>query len=167
MGETPINVVIAKFMTADAALAAMSKFDQARKSGEIDFEDLAIVSRTEDGNLQVKETDDTSTGAGARIGGVLGGVVGLLGGPAGVVIGAGAGALLGGLAARGDAGIADQRLNKLGADLEPGTSTLVIVLSQAWLEEAEQRLGSLGGEVTTVALREELIQRFEAGDDSE
>lgn len=165
MGETIFSVVIAKFMTADTALAAMSKFDQARKSGEIDFEELAIVSRTEDGNLQVKETDDTSTGAGARIGGVLGGVVGLLGGPAGVVIGAGAGALLGGLAARGDAGIADERLNKLGAELTPGTSALVIILSQAWMAEAEGRLKSLGGEVITAALRDELIKQFDAGED--
>ena len=165
MSENPISVIIAKFNTADAAQTAMSKFDQARKSGEIDYEDVAIVSRADDGKLQVSESDDTSTSAGARIGGILGGVIGLLGGPAGVVIGAGAGALLGGLAAHGDAGIADERLNKLGAELTPGTSALVIILSQAWMAEAEVRLKSLGGEVITAALRDELIKQFDAGED--
>ena len=165
MSETPISVIVAKFKTADTAQTAMSKFDQARKSGTIDYEDVAIVSRAEDGTLQVNESDDTSTGAGARIGGILGGVIGLLGGPAGVVIGAGAGALLGGLAAHGDAGIADERLKKLGAELTPGTSALVIVLSQAWMVEAEQQLSSLGGEVITTALRDELVKRFDEGDD--
>jgi len=166
MSEVPTGVIIAKFKTTDNAKSAMDALDHARKAGEIDFEDVAIVSRAEDGKLQVNETDDTSTGAGARIGGILGGVIGLLGGPAGVVFGAGAGALLGGLAAHGDAGIADERLNKLGTDLTPGTSALVIVLSQAWMAEAEQRLSSLGGEVVTASLRDALAKQFDAGDDS-
>lgn len=160
MSETPINVLIAKFTTADAAATAMSKFDLARKSGEIDFEDVAIVSRAGDGTLLVNESGDTSTGTGARIGGILGGVIGLLGGPAGVVVGAGAGALLGGLAAHGDAGFADERLNKLGAELLPGTSALVILLSPAWITETEARLNKLGGEVITTALEAEFIQQF-------
>ncbi len=163
MSETPISVLIAKFTTADAAGSAMNKFDQARKSGEIDFEDVAIVSRAGDGKLLVNESGDTSTGAGARIGGILGGVIGLLGGPAGVVIGAGAGALLGGLAAHGDAGIADERLTKLGEELSPGTSALVILLSPAWITEAEVRLNSLGGEVVTTVLEAEFIRQFDTG----
>ena len=167
MSEVPTGVIIAKFKTTDNAKSSVDALDHARKAGEIDFEDVAIVSRAEDGKLQVNETDDTSTGSGARIGGILGGVIGLLGGPAGVVIGAGAGALLGGLAAHGDAGIADERLNKLGADLTPGTSALVIVLSQAWMAEAETRLSSLGGEVVTASLRDELAKQFDAGDDSQ
>ena len=166
MSEVPTGVIIAKFKTTDNAQSALDALDSARIAGEIDFEDVAIVSRAEDGKLHVNETDDTSTGTGARIGGILGGVIGLLGGPAGVVIGAGAGALLGGLVAHGDAGITDERLNDLGADLTPGTSALVIVLSQVWMAEAEQRLNSLGGDVVTASLRDELAKQFDAGDDS-
>ena len=143
MSDVPVQVIVATFRDEEAAEEAQKSLEETRKQGAIDFEDAAVIKKDEDGKLHTKETTDVSTGRGAAIGGVIGGVLGLIGGPAGVVILGAAGAAVGGLAASGDAGFRDDRLEKLGEGLKPGTSAIVVVVAHVWVAELEKRIAEL------------------------
>ena len=163
MTNVPIQVTVAAFQDEERAEEALKALEETRKQGAIDFEDAAVVKKDEDGKLHIQETTDVSTGRGAAIGGVVGGVLGLIGGPAGVVILGAAGAAIGGLAAHGDSGFKDERLAKLGESLEPGTSVVVAVVAHVWVAEIEKRLAESAVEVTTHEMDEEMVARMREG----
>jgi uncharacterized membrane protein len=163
MTDVPVQVVVAVFKDEATAGEALRELEMARKQGEVDFEDAAVVKKDQDGKLRIQQTTDVSTGRGAAIGGVIGGVLGLIGGPAGVVILGSAGAAIGGLAARGDAGFKDERLEKLGEDLDPGSSVIVAVVAHVWVTEIEKQLVKSAVNVTTHDMDEDMAERMRAG----
>lgn len=163
MTDVPVQVVVAVFEDEVKAGETLSGLDKLRKQGDVDFEDAAVLKKDEDGKLHIQQTTDVSAGRGAAIGGVIGGVLGLIGGPAGVVILGSAGAAIGGLAARGDAGFKDERLEKLGADLEPDSSAVVIVVANVWVTEIEKQLAESADKVSTHDMDEDMVDRMRAG----
>jgi uncharacterized membrane protein len=163
MTDVPVQVIVAKFQEEEKAEETLKTLEEARKQGSLDFEDAAVIKKDEDGKIYYKETTDVSTGRGAAIGGVIGGVLGLIGGPAGVVILGAAGAAVGGLASHGDAGFRDERLEKLGDGLEPGTSGIVLVVAHVWIAEIEKLLTASAADVTTHELQEDMIVRMREG----
>ena len=162
---SPVQVVLATFKEESAADEALKMLEDVRRQAVLDFDDAAIIRKDDEGKLHLKETGDTSAGRGAGIGAVIGGVIGLLAGPAGVVAGAGAGTVIGGLAARGDAGFKDERLEALGASLEPGSSAVVIVVPQVWVEAVEDQLEHTAAIVKTEVLDHDVAQQLAADDD--
>jgi uncharacterized membrane protein len=129
-----VGMLVAAFTNEESGEDALKALKQAKKDGQIYFEEAAVIMQDPDGEVHYHETGDMTTGKGAGIGALVGGVIGILGGPAGVAIGAGAGALLGGLASKGDAGYSEDRLEQLGVALQPGTSAIVIITSSAFLK---------------------------------
>ena len=91
---------------------------------------------------------------------MIGGVVGLLAGPAGVVVGAGTGTVIGGLAAKGDAGFKDERLQALGRSLEPGASAVVMVVPHVWVESVQKYLEAAATDVMTEVLAEDVARQL-------
>jgi uncharacterized membrane protein len=126
--------LVAAFTDEESGEEALKALKQAKRDGEIYFEEAAVIKQDPDGEVHYHETGDMTTGKGAGIGAVVGGVIGILGGPAGIAIGAGAGALLGGLASKGDAGYDDDSLETLGVALQPGTSAIAIITSSQFLK---------------------------------
>lgn len=163
MSELPVKIMVATFVDENSAKLALNEIEAARKQGAVDFEDAAIVKKDDHGNLHIHETTDITTTTGAEIGGVIGGVLGLIGGPMGVIILGAAGAVIGGLVAHGDAGFQDEQLKKLGEDLEPGSAVIVVVVSDAWISDIEQRLGEFETEVTVHELSEDMVVRMREG----
>ena len=163
MTNVPVQVIVAKFQEETTAEEALKLLEEARKQGAIDFEDAAVIKKDEEGQIHYKETTDVSAGRGAAIGGVIGGVLGLIGGPAGVAILGAAGAAVGGLAAHGDAGFKDERLEKLGEGLEPGTSAIVAVVAHVWVAEIEKQLADSAADVTTHDLQEDMVDQMREG----
>jgi len=129
-----VGMLVAAFTKEDAGEEALKALKQARKDGQIYFEEAAVIKQGADGDVHYHETGDMTTGKGAGIGALVGGVIGILGGPAGIAVGAGAGALLGGLASKGDAGYGNDSLKTLGVALQPGTSAIAIITSSAFLK---------------------------------
>ena len=82
------------------------------------------------------------------------------------MLGASAGAAIGGLAASGDAGIPDERLEEIGETLTPGTSALVVLLHESDVEETRQALVEQGGEVMVTSLDADLADSSAAGADA-
>ena len=157
--EIPTGVIVAAYNEEKAAFEAYEYIRDSRTVANLFYQVAAVVWRAEDGKLHIKEPDDKSTGAGIGAGAVLGGMLGTLAGPAGIVLGASAGAAIGGLAASGDSGIPDERLQEIGAALTPGTSALVVLLYESDVEQTRQALVEQGGEVMVTSLDADLAEQ--------
>jgi uncharacterized membrane protein len=164
--EIPTGVIIAAYNEKEAAFEAYEFLRDSRTVANLFYQVAAVVWRAEDGKLHIKEPDDKTTGAGIGVGAVLGGMLGTLAGPAGIVLGASAGAAIGGLAASGDSGIPDERLEEIGETLTPGTSALVVLLHESDVEETRQALVEQGGEVMVTSLDADLAEQLAAGADA-
>lgn len=161
--EIPTGVIVAAYDEEKAASEAYEYLRDTRAVGDLYYQVAAMVWRAQDGKLHIKEPDDKTTAAGIGVGAVLGGMLGTLAGPAGMVLGAGAGAAIGGLAASGDSGIPDERLEEIGAALTPGTSALVVLLHESDVEETQKALAGQGGRVMVTSLDADLAEQLAAG----
>ncbi|GBE57466.1 hypothetical protein BMS3Abin01_00381 [bacterium BMS3Abin01] len=161
MSSAPVEAVIAVFDDENAADQALSELKTAKWEGLIGIEDAAVLRRDEDNKLHIKETGDMSGKKGAAIGAVLGGTIGLITGPGAILVG-GAGALIGGLAAKlRDSGFSDERLEKLGEGLTPGSSAIVSIIEHKWVNELEKQLAEAGADVATEILSEQIAAQLQ------
>jgi uncharacterized membrane protein len=93
-----------------------------------DVLDAIVVTRSESGRVELRQTHQVAAGEGVVAGGTVGFVAGmLLGGPVGVAL---LGMLGGGVWGARDTGVPDARLRELGESLTPG-GALFCVLVQA------------------------------------
>jgi uncharacterized membrane protein len=116
-----VVVLCASRAEAERALGALGELRAA-------IRDAAIVTRLEDGRVELHQTHQIAAGEGVVAGGVVGFVAGmLLGGPVG---GALLGMLGGGVWGARDTGVPDARLRELGDSLTPG-GALLCALVQA------------------------------------
>ena len=78
---------LANYTGQNDADEAFEGLKQAKDDGSFYYDDAAVMSRDADGKVSIQEHGDMSTGKGAGIGALIGGVIGILGGPAGVALG--------------------------------------------------------------------------------
>ncbi len=166
MSDVPIQLIVAAFQDEDAADGALKELKSAQKQKLIDIQDAAVIRRDEKNKLHIKETADPGGGKGAAAGGAIGAIVGLIGGPPGVIVGASVGALVGGVTAKVvDSGIPDDRLEKIGDGVLPGTSAIVAIIEHRWVGDVEKQLANAGADVLTEALRADIAEQLAAGQD--
>jgi uncharacterized membrane protein len=166
MSDVPMQVVVAAFQDEAGAKAAYQELRQAKKAHLIKIENAAVIRKDEKGKLHIKETHDMGGGKGAGIGALAGGAIGLIGGPGGVVVGGAVGAFVGGLTAKlYDGGFKDERLEKIGGGLQPGTSAIVAVVDHTWVQEVEKELAEQAIDVTVAALAEDIAQQLKEGNE--
>ena len=151
-----VELYIVTFDNEVKAQEALDDLEQATKEGTLDIIDAAVMIREQGGKVDISETSDPSTGRGAVVGGVIGGFIGLIGGPAGVGLGAAAGAALAGYAtSKMDLGIPDDELRSIADSLQPGTSALVVIVKDAWVDTLLAKLSTYGGIVNHHKLSDE------------
>jgi uncharacterized membrane protein len=114
--------------------------------GSLTLYAMAIVAKTADGNLSVKQSVDEGP-LGTAVGSLTGGLIGLLGGPVGVAIGLGAGAWLGMLRDLTHLGVGEDFLDKVSQELTPGRVAIVAEISEDWVTPLDTRIAALGGTV--------------------
>jgi uncharacterized membrane protein len=104
--------------------------------------DAAIVTRTERGRVELRQTHQIAAGEGVVAGGTVGFVAGmLLGGPVG---GALLGMLGGGAFASRDTGLPDVRLRELGESLTPEGALLCLLAGAEETDAVRARLAAYG-----------------------
>lgn len=123
---------------------ALDKLDQ---DGEITVFGDAVIDKTTDGKLEVKQT-----GGGFPIktlaGTALGSLIGVLGGPIGVIAGAAAGTAVGGASDLYGAEVSADFVEEASAKLTPGKFAVVADISEEWVTPLDTEMEKLGG--TTV-----------------
>jgi uncharacterized membrane protein len=139
-GVAAVGFLVMAFTDETAADEVLKGLKEAKKQKQFYFEDAAVVQQDAKGKVHYHETGDMSTGKGAGIGALVGGVLGILGGPAGIALGAGVGAAAGGVAAHRDSGFRDESLETVGVALKPSTSALAVITSHAFLRAVQKEV---------------------------
>ena len=138
--DIPLAFVIAAYNDEKAA----DQVADGLKAEGVPYSNLAIVRKSADSKIKIKETGDMSFGPGAGVGAVVGGVLGLFAGPGGLVAGAAVGAAIGGTAAAlHDAGIPNDRLEQIGDVLNPESSALIVIGQQVEVEGEKEDLEAI------------------------
>jgi len=153
----PLDAIVAAFPDEGGAARALKELRGVDKD-LIAIKQAAVLVRTADGKLEIREPHHV--GRGAVLGGLAGAVVGLIAGPIGwVTIG---GAAVGALAARlRDSGFPDDRLREIGEALTPGTSALIAIIEHRWVTKVEDQLRAEGVQYAIEAVKADVEAQLE------
>ena len=158
MAKETVNLTVAAFDDMNKAGEVMQSLQSSKDAGDTAVEDVAVVTRDQEGNLAVHDPADEGSGK-VVAGGAVGALVGMVGGPLGSLVGAGVGGFLGKLI---DSGINNKRLKEIGAALRPGTSAVVAAVRSSRLAEVEARLRTLTEKVISLPLNATFEKQLKA-----
>jgi uncharacterized membrane protein len=145
---TEENVVVVRFTEPSKAYQALSVLKELDASGRIGLESAAVVERTAAGELSIPESADNVGLVGTASGSLIGMLVGVLGGPVGLLLGWGAGALMGGAFDLDRAETSDEALTVLGRAIPPESTAVIASVEEPAVEVIDAEMTMLGGEVT-------------------
>ena len=116
-------------------------------------------------SCDIPESDDNVGPVGTASGSLIGMLVGVLGGPVGVLLGWGAGALMGGAFDLDRAATSDEALAVLGRAIPPGSTALIASVEEPAVEVIDAEMYALGGEVTRRSVGE-VMAELEAAEEA-
>ena len=156
------RVLVASFDTLGGANLAVGELDRMEKAGLLDVENTVTISKNAWDKLDVKQVGDVSTGQGAKVGAIVGGVVGLIFPPS-LLATAALGAAIGGIAAklRGDQ-LSGDDIKAMAESMAPGTSLLVTVMEPQWADEVEAALKDRAVKIQWALLNEAAVKDLQA-----
>ena len=154
------NLVVITFDDPNEA----SKLHDTLKSGEaagyISLEDIAVITKDEEGEVNVVNEVDRGVKVGAVGGGLLGLLIaGIFFPVGGLVLGAAAGALIGKMAAPG---VDNKMIEGVREDMKPGTSALFILVRESNPDAAIAALKPYKGKVYASSLPKEAEEQVRA-----
>jgi uncharacterized membrane protein/sporulation protein YlmC with PRC-barrel domain len=159
-----IELIMLIFSETERAGEALARLKKLVKKSEVTILNAAVLVKDTASKLSFKEIEDIDTKHGALFGAIAGGLIGLVGGPVGMVVGAAAGAATGGIAANKiDMGFPDDYLKKLQAGLEPGSSSLLILVERKWVDQVTEAMADYGGQLMRQALTDDTVARLTTG----
>ncbi len=148
LGVTTDHIIGMSFDKTSRAEEVLLNLAHLAREGQITLTDAVVVYKGDDEKVHVRQTVDTSPGRGAMSGAIWGLLIGSLFGPAGFIIGAGAGAASGGLAGKLiDVGLDDNWVKEVGNWIDPGTSALLILVSEGVRPTVLRELSRFEGNV--------------------
>ncbi len=159
------NVVVVKFAEASKAYQAMSVLKECDADGRIGLKSAAIVERTPDGELRIPEGTDNIALVGTVSGSLIGMLIGVLGGPVGVLVGWGAGALMGGTIDIVGVTKSDEALTALGRAIPPQSTAVIASVTETAVEVIDGEMAKLGGEVTRRSVAD-VMDELEAAEEA-
>jgi uncharacterized membrane protein len=142
------NVVVIGFTEPSKAYQALSVLKSCNADGRIGLESAAVVERTPEGALLIPESADNAELVGMASGSVVGMLIGVLGGPVGMLLGWGAGAMMGGAFDVDRAVTSDEALTVLGTAIPAGSTAVIANIEEPAVEVIDGEMAKLGGEVT-------------------
>jgi uncharacterized membrane protein len=161
------NVVVIGFDEASKSYQALSVLKDCDAQGRIELKSAALVERTPDGELRIPEGADNIALIGTVSGSLIGMLIGVLGGPVGVLVGWGAGALMGGTIDIVGVTKSEEALTALARAIPPNSTAVIASVTEPAVEVIDGEMAKLGGEVTrrpVVDVMAELEAAEEAAD---
>jgi uncharacterized membrane protein len=142
-----LDLVAAVYTDQERASTILTMLQQMHAAGTITLEDSAMVTRGEDGKVNVQETRDVTGKKGLKRGAIAGGLVGILF-PPGLIVAALAGGGLGAVWGKlRDTGLKNKQLEGLGEKLESGKFAVVALCDPESTHKVEVALAGYDGEL--------------------
>jgi uncharacterized membrane protein len=142
------NVVVVQFTDGSTAYRALSVLKECDADGRIVLQSGAVVERTSEGELRIPDSTDNVGLVGTVSGSLIGMLVGVLGGPVGLLLGWGAGAVMGSMVDVVRAETSDEALAALGRALPAGSAGIIANVTEPAVEVVDGEMAKLGGKVT-------------------
>ena len=129
---------------------------QLKKGHEIELDDMVVVERRPDGKVKLHQP--SVAGVGAASGALWGGLIGLIFFMPlfGMAIGAASGAAAGALS---DYGVDDDFMKQIGAELEPNSAALILLVREASMDKILPRI-KIPGRIIQTSLDNETEQQL-------
>jgi uncharacterized membrane protein len=159
------NVVVVTFTEQSKAYQALSVLKQCDAEGRIALASAAVVERTPEGTLRTPEGAENVGPVGMASGSLLGMLIGVLGGPVGVLVGWGAGALVGGAFDIDRLDKSDEALTVFGRAIPQGSTAVMATVAEPAVEVIDGEMAKLGGEVTRRPVFE-VVAELEASEEA-
>jgi uncharacterized membrane protein len=141
------QLIAATFDRQSEAESVLDSLQQMHRASNITLTDAAVVTRDDNDDVHVHETEELTTGKGAVRGAVVGALVGLVFPPgliASTAVGGGAGALIGKLR---DTGIKSDSIDEIAEHLDPGEYAVVALADRQYAAPIEAALASGRGDL--------------------
>lgn len=140
------TIIVATFEDESKTYQAFSEIKRASVENHLKINGLTVIHRNLEGNFVIKDAAIRNYG-GSITGGIVGSLIGILGGPIGILLGWGAGALLGGMRDAREI-MSDQNLFKtLSQDMQVGNTALIGEIENEQGNHVQQIVRRLGGEL--------------------
>jgi uncharacterized membrane protein len=162
---SPENVVVVSFADDHAAYEALTNLKQLDAQGQVEIVAATVVTRAEDGHVEVKDEVGDESFAGTASGGLVGLLIGILGGPLGVLLGGATGLLIGSLYDMTDADDTDSVLSDVSKTVQTGHNAVlaeVVEQSPEVVDAAMQRLSGTVVRRPVYAIESEIASAQEA-----
>ena len=139
--------VVAAFPNETQAFEGLGAFKALHAQGSITLYADAVVQRSPQGTLSVKESEVTSPFA-TGVGVVVGALAGMFGGPADTSAGIAAGSVAGASLDLFSLGVGKEFIDEVHQALKPGYAAVVAEIAEEWTAPLDRRMGELGGVLT-------------------
>jgi uncharacterized membrane protein len=163
------NLIISYFPSVDAAekaAEALKNWDKA--TDNIKLGGIGIITETVEGKLKTHKVGSRAAGTGAKWGTILGAAAGIFSGGltliGGAVVGLAAGSVAGALF-RKKIGMQDNDKERLLQHLKNGGAALAVMADDEEVNPAKSELSSLGGDVESYSIPEEIVDDLETSAD--
>jgi uncharacterized membrane protein len=157
MTKNSAHMLAAVFSEREHADVILNMLESMHRAGTVALVDAAMVTKDEQGKLQIEETHDLTAKKGARRGAIIMGSMAVLFPPT-IIASAVAGGALGALAGKlRDSGIKTKQLREIAEQLEPDQALIVVLAKDDSLAKVQSALGSYGGQLIVVAIDEEAL----------
>jgi uncharacterized membrane protein len=140
-----LDLMAAVYAAPERAETILNMLQAMHRATNITLADAAMVTRDQDGKLQIKETREVTAGKGAKRGALAAGVFGLIFPPsliASAIVGGAAGGVWGKLR---DTGIKTGDMKEIADALEPGQAMVFALSEPASVPEIERAMEGWNG----------------------
>jgi uncharacterized membrane protein len=147
-----MKIIGIKVESRDRGEFVLQALRDAIDAKRVALEDMALVTKDQEGKLQIEQTKDVTTGKGAKRGTLVGALVGLAAPPllGAAVVGAGLGALWGKFR---DRGIDDDLMQSIGGMIREGEAVVFAMGDDASIEAIQNRVREAAdSHVTTITI---------------
>ena len=153
------SLVVIAFESPDEAAKVLDSLRAQTKYGNISFKDTAVVSKDPDGKVHVENDVSQGTMTATGVGALLGLMLGMFMFPvAGLLIGAGGGALIGRFM---DFGVDGKFVKEVSESIQPGTSALFVLVRDANPDVVRAILSEHHGKVLHTTLSPEAEENLQ------
>lgn len=140
------TIFVATFPDESKTYQAFSEIKRAATEGKLKINGLTIMHRRLDGQFEVRDAAMKNYG-GSIMGGIIGSLVGIMGGPLGILLGWGAGSLIGGFRDVREIQEDSNLFQRITENMEVGGTALVGELENEQPYAVDQIVRKLGGEL--------------------